>query len=75
MSAVEFSWQSTPQLWMATFDDYDGAPDSYCPIGIGTTQEDATRNLFEHDEGRHERRMQTPAEVALVAHCGERRKA
>jgi hypothetical protein len=47
---IEYSWQSTPQLWMATFDNYDGAPDSKPPrslIGFGKTKEEAAADLVE----------------------------
>jgi len=36
--------------WEAVFDDYDGAPDSNCPIGHGATQKDAVQNLIENCE-------------------------
>lgn len=36
--------------WLATFDDYDGAPDTHCPIGFGMTEEEAISDLLEKDE-------------------------
>jgi hypothetical protein len=40
-------WQSTPQLWMATFENYDGAPDSKHPQGFGKTKAEAVADLIE----------------------------
>lgn len=33
--------------WIATYDDYDGAPDSNCPWGQGSTEQEATNDLIE----------------------------
>lgn len=49
---VDLNWQSTPQLWMATFDNYDGAPDSKHPVGLGKTPGEAVADLFEQDYER-----------------------
>jgi hypothetical protein len=40
-------WHSTPQLWVATFDNYDGAPDSKHPQGFGKTKAEAVADLLE----------------------------
>jgi hypothetical protein len=32
--------------WSAVFDDYDGAPDSNCPIGHGRTEAEAIADLL-----------------------------
>ncbi|HLH92103.1 MAG TPA: hypothetical protein VKX28_27025 [Xanthobacteraceae bacterium] len=32
--------------WIAVYDDYDGAPDSHCPIGFGATKEAAIEDLL-----------------------------
>lgn len=31
--------------WTATFDNYDGAPDSHCPVGYGRTEAEAIEDL------------------------------
>lgn len=49
---IDFSWQSTPQLWAAMRKDYDGAIDSKCPIGFGRTKEEAAADLIEQEDGR-----------------------
>lgn len=36
--------------WSAVFDDYDGAPDSNCPIGRGATEKEAVSHLIEQVE-------------------------
>jgi len=36
--------------WVATFDDYDGAPDSQCPIGKGATEQEAIDDLLEQND-------------------------
>lgn len=46
---MDFSWQSTPQLWAAMRKDYDGAIDSKCPIGFGKTKEEAAADLIERE--------------------------
>lgn len=51
---IEFSWQSTPALWMATFEDYDGAPDSNCAQGYGATKELAAADLYECENRANE---------------------
>lgn len=33
--------------WSAVFDDYDGAEDSNCPIGRGSTEREAIQSLIE----------------------------
>lgn len=47
---IEYSWHSTPQLWCAHRKNYDGAPDSHCPIGFGKTKEAAAAELLEWEE-------------------------
>jgi hypothetical protein len=46
---INYSWQSTPQLWMAVFDNYDGAIDSKHPVGFGRTKEEAAADLIEKE--------------------------
>ena len=48
-NAIEFDWQSTPGLWMATRPDYDGAIDSKKRglIGYGRTKEQAAADLLD----------------------------
>lgn len=36
--------------WSAVADDYDGADDSNCPIGYGTTEQEAITDLIEQIE-------------------------
>ena len=36
--------------WQATFDDYDGAEDSKCPMGFGSTEQEAINNLLNISE-------------------------
>ena len=36
--------------WQAVFDNYDGAPDSHCPIGHGPTELSAIADLLEQEE-------------------------
>lgn len=38
--------------WSATTDNYDGAPDSHCPIGYGPTEAAAIADLNEQLEDR-----------------------
>lgn len=52
MSNIEYHWQSTPQLWMAIREGYDGAIDSKYPQGFGRTKEEAAADLIEKEEGR-----------------------
>lgn len=33
--------------WVAVTDDYDGAPDSHCPVGYGRTEAEAVADLKE----------------------------
>ena len=40
-------FQSTPRLWMATRESYDGAPDNHCPYGLGKTPAEALAHLLE----------------------------
>jgi hypothetical protein len=48
MSKIEYTWQDTPQLWLAS--RLNGCP---CPehfkYGMGRTKEDALANLLEPD--------------------------
>jgi hypothetical protein len=44
---IEYSWQSTPALWAAMREGYDGAPDSGYKIGYGKTKEEAAAALIE----------------------------
>lgn len=41
-------WRSDD--WSAVTDDYDGAPDSHCPIGTGPTEQAAIDDLMEQIE-------------------------
>ena len=43
------SWQSTPQLWMAVFDNYDGAIDSRHPMGFGKSEMDSVADLLQQE--------------------------
>lgn len=36
--------------WVAVFDNYDGAPDAHCPIGLGRTEEEAIQDLRDQVE-------------------------
>lgn len=49
MSKIEYTWQSTPQLWLAS--RLDGCP---CPehfkYGMGRTKEEALAKLLEQDD-------------------------
>lgn len=36
--------------WSAVTDDYDGAPDSHCPIGHGSTEQEAIQDLLDQLE-------------------------
>lgn len=38
--------------WSAVFEDYDGAPDSHCPIGRGVTEKQAIDDLIEQAKER-----------------------
>lgn len=38
--------------WSAVTDDYDGAPDSHCPVGRGATEAEAIADLREQLEER-----------------------
>lgn len=42
--------------WIATYDGYDGAPDSNCPYGQGDTEQEAINDLIEITEFRNERK-------------------
>lgn len=47
------SWESTPALYSAIFEqEYDGAPDSHHPVGIGRNMAGAVANLIEQDDVR-----------------------
>lgn len=41
---------TTDYDWRATFDDYDGAPDSHCPIGYGPTERAAVDDLLDQHQ-------------------------
>lgn len=52
---IHTDYHRTPLLvrhldWTATFDDYDGAPDSNCPVGHGATEAEAIADLFLEQE-------------------------
>ncbi len=36
--------------WMATYDDYDGAPDISCPMGKGATEQEAIDDLLSQED-------------------------
>ena len=38
--------------WSAVLDNYDGAPDSHCPIGYGATEAEAMQELIDQIEER-----------------------
>lgn len=47
--AVHF--ESMPGMYIAIFDqEYDGAPDSRNPVGMGKTEEAAVADLIEQEE-------------------------
>lgn len=46
---IDIRFQSTPQLWMATRESYDGAPDSHYPYGLGRTPAEALAHLLEQE--------------------------
>ena len=35
------------KIWYVTDDNYDGAPDSNCPVGTGSTEVEAIINYWE----------------------------
>lgn len=48
---ISTSWESTPALYSAIFThEYDGAPDSREPIGLGRTEAEAVADLIEQDD-------------------------
>lgn len=50
---IRVSWESTPALYSAIFEnEYDGAPDSNCPMGFGREMSDAVADLIEQDAER-----------------------
>ena len=51
MNDIEYSWESTPQLWMATRDSYCGCQDcaGKVPMGFGKTREEALVDLLERE--------------------------
>lgn len=53
MENIEYSWQSTPQLWMAMRDNYCGCGEcSRGNYGVGKTKEEAKADLIEKEEDR-----------------------
>jgi hypothetical protein len=46
---IEFEWLSTPALWAAYREGYDGAPDSHCKVGYGKTKYLAVVDLIEQE--------------------------
>ena len=50
---ISVDFHSTPQIYSAIFtNEYDGAPDSNHPVGLGKTEEAAVAALIEQDEER-----------------------
>lgn len=51
---VSFEFPSIPYRnfdWVATFDDYDGAPDAgFHPVGRGSTRKEAVQDLLKQGE-------------------------
>lgn len=51
---VHFEFPAIPNRnfdWVATFDDYDGAPDAdYHPIGYGQSIKEAINDLLEQED-------------------------
>lgn len=50
MNDIEYTWQSTPQLWMAMREGYCCCPECRPPQGFGRTKEEALRELMEREE-------------------------
>jgi len=45
---IHVQWDDVRQEFMATFDSYQGAPDSDCTWGAGDTKGEAAMNLIEN---------------------------
>lgn len=43
---ISVDFDSTPGLYVATFDNYDGALDSNHPVGLGRTEDAAVADLI-----------------------------
>lgn len=57
---IRVLWESTPALYSAIFEnEYDGAPDSNCPMGFGREMPEAVADLIEQDEEREPSRPAT----------------
>lgn len=63
-------FETTPRLWSAVFDNYDGAPDSHHPMGFGQTELSAVADLLEQDRERSELRADPVFSQALRAMRG-----
>ncbi len=52
MNDIEYSWESTPQLWMATREGQCFCMDcaGKVPVGFGKTREEAMVDLMEREE-------------------------
>jgi hypothetical protein len=50
---IEFSWQSTPQLWTATRESYCGCGECRRgAVGFGKTKEAAAADLIEQEDSQ-----------------------
>jgi hypothetical protein len=50
---IDVDFHSTAGLYVAIFkDEYDGAPDSRDPVGLGRSEEAAVADLIEQDKER-----------------------
>lgn len=49
---IRIIWQSTPRLWMALRDSYDGAVDAHDIYGLGKTPAEALAHLLEQELDR-----------------------
>ena len=70
--SIEYSWQSTPQLWAAMRPDYDGAIDAKHPIGFGKTKEEAAADLLEHEQDIADRKQWPVTECRCIHGMGGR---
>jgi hypothetical protein len=47
MNEIEYTWHSTPQLWIAMREGYCGCHECKPPFGMGKTKEEAKARLLE----------------------------
>lgn len=50
MSDIDYTWHSTPQLWIAMRKGVCGCPECKPPFGMGKTKEEAEAQLLEWEE-------------------------